>query len=293
MKRFFCVSLAPALQRTVVVDGFRAGGVNRARKVVVSPGGKALNAAWVLRQLGCEASVAGLSGGLSGEALELALRERGVEPAFTRMPGETRCCISLVDGAAGVVSEVVEEAPRVADEVICRFYADVMFALGGGDYAGCCFCGTLPGWVPSRLYVPWVEHAQRHGLISVVDTWGEPLCEILKRKARPALLKLNREEASATWGDAWMEAAAAAGCPVLVTLGGEGALLFEAGKSLVFPVEPLRALNAVGCGDAATAGILAGLGRGMGLADSVRLAMACGRANAATLIPGDLGSFKG
>lgn len=291
MKRFLCISLAPALQRTILLDGLRVGEVNRARRVLVSPGGKALNAAWVLRQLGCEVSVAGLNGGFSGAALEVELRNRGIVPEFTRMPGETRVCTSLVDGVC--TSEIVQEAPPVGDEVLGLFRADVMRALESGDFDGCCVCGALPGWVSPALYAAWVEAAARRGLFSVVDAWGEPLLRILAREARPSLLKLNGEEARGTWGDAWEAEASAVGCPVLITLGARGALLFEGARCVSFSVEAVEAVNAVGCGDAVTGGILAGFSRGLSLPDAVRLGMACGRANAQTLLPGDLGSFKG
>jgi 1-phosphofructokinase len=67
---------------------------------------------------------------------------------------------------------------------------------------------------------------------------------------------------------------------VLVSLGGEGALLLDENgayhRAAALPVVPV---NTVGAGDSTVAGFLAGVDRGYGYA--LKLAMACGGATAA------------
>jgi len=52
--------------------------------------------------------------------------------------------------------------------------------------------------------------------------------------------------------------------------------------------EPLTPVNTVGSGDAATAGLAAGLHRGLSLEGAVRLAMECAASNALLEKPGSI-----
>jgi 1-phosphofructokinase/tagatose 6-phosphate kinase len=54
------------------------------------------------------------------------------------------------------------------------------------------------------------------------------------------------------------------------------------------PVEQVRAVNTIGCGDAVTAGMAHELHRGTPLAQAIDKGLACGKANAMTLRPGTI-----
>ena len=65
-----------------------------------------------------------------------------------------------------------------------------------------------------------------------------------------------------------------------VTLGGEGAVLFDKDSFYKFDIPKISVKNTVGSGDSTVAGIAVGLCRGMPLCDAVRLGMASGMSNA-------------
>jgi len=79
---------------------------------------------------------------------------------------------------------------------------------------------------------------------------------------------------------------------VLVTRGSDGALAVRRGEALAGSVETGGARNTVGCGDAFLGGYLAALWRGMAFGDAVRLAVACGAAQAVAEAPGQLSASR-
>jgi fructose-1-phosphate kinase PfkB-like protein len=124
---------------------------------------------------------------------------------------------------------------------------------------------------------------------------GEPLR--LAMAARPWLVKVNGDEAATVAGsgaeapstpDGALEAAQGllllGADTAIVTLGKAGAVWRAAERSLVLGAMPADMLGrfAVGSGDAFTAGLLAGLARGLPEADALQLAGGAGAANART-----------
>jgi tagatose 6-phosphate kinase len=130
----------------------------------------------------------------------------------------------------------------------------------------------------------------------VIDAKGDPLRAALQAADRRRLVaKLNRDEFAATVNedlstDAALHAALRRHAPesgwLIVTLGKAGALALADGRLLRAIPPTVKAVSAVGSGDAFTAGLVAGLPRGPEYA--LRLASACGAANALTPHSGHL-----
>jgi len=75
---------------------------------------------------------------------------------------------------------------------------------------------------------------------------------------------------------------------VLITRGARTALFVDACRALeIFPPR-IEAVNAVGSGDAVTAGLAVSLQRGADIAEALAFGMACGAANALNLRSGVL-----
>ena len=72
------------------------------------------------------------------------------------------------------------------------------------------------------------------------------------------------------------------------TLGGEGAIIIEKGMRLHLPAHQVNVVDTTGCGDAFSAGFIAGLSKGFDWELSARLGNAC-----AALVATDLGSDAG
>ena len=79
------VTLNPALDKTVTVDNFEIGGLNRVKEMRIDPGGKGINVAKVLNKFGVNVQTTGLIAGKQGDLL--LQRLSGFHPAGRDIPG--------------------------------------------------------------------------------------------------------------------------------------------------------------------------------------------------------------
>ena len=285
-----CVGTTPTVQRTMVFDRLAIDDVNRAVEVYEYASGKAVNVARVLTVMGEDAVAVGFAGGRRGDALVGDLRSAGVALDFVHVAAQTRSCTTVIDRAAGTATELVEESqPATAaewDELTKRIDARIATA------DAVVFAGTLAPGAPSDLLTRWVGRSP----LTVIDAKGEPLRRALAASSRGRLIaKLNRDEFAATIGhpldaDADLHAAMRHEGPadgwLIVTLGKAGAVALVDGRLWRVTPPTVRAISAVGSGDSFTAGLVAGLGQGP--EHALRLASACGAANALTPHSGHL-----
>ena len=295
MKKVLCLGLTPVLQRTLIFDGLEVDEVNRARQVVESAAGKALNTARALASLGTRAETVGFNGGESGRKVSAFLKAYGVDSAFTPMKAPTRICTTLIDRASRTVTELVEEAPAPEPAAVKRFLRDNLRQTRGA--AMLVICGTLPPFAGDDFYVTFVREAARAGVPVVIDSHRTALIDVLFE--RPLLAKLNVRELEATLHETLdtdkkilrgMRDLAGMGAQnVFVTQGGKTAyLLTPEGAWHFTPPEIRSRVNPIGSGDCTTAGIAHALMRGERFVDAIRFGLACGSANVESLTPADL-----
>jgi len=283
-----CVSLASALQVTFVGTSVRLGGVNRAARRLVSQGGKANNCARVLRGLGIEAVLAGFSGGSTGAEADAFLRGCGVEVDVVPVAEPTRMCVTVVDAGAGCHTELVEEAAWPGDAPLAALLERVAARLVRAS--ALILAGALPPAAPPDAYARFLRLAAEAGVPAFVDTSGEALRRVCAE--RPLFVKLNRHEQRLTGPEnpgAFAATIQAAGVPwLLVTDGSRAATLYGADGAFTFTPPVITEVSALGSGDATTAGVVAAWLRGAPMERAVPFGLACGAANARTLIPGEL-----
>ena len=294
MKSVLCLGLTPALQRTLLFDRLEVDEVNRARQVVESAAGKALNTARALVTLGTPADTAGFNGGQTGRRVQALLKTDGVGSALTPMAAETRSCSTLIDRAAGTVTELVEEAPEPGAAAVERFIGRNLSRTRRASML--VISGTLPPFAGDDFYVRFVRAAHDAGVPVVIDSHRAALVRVLAE--RPFLAKLNVRELEATLGRrTGTERAVLRGMRellgmgaqnVFVTQGGRASYLLAADGAWRFAPPDLREkVNPIGSGDCTTAGVVHALLQGKRLADAVRYGLAGGSANAESLTPAD------
>jgi tagatose 6-phosphate kinase len=154
--------------------------------------------------------------------------------------------------------------------------------------------GALMPGVPKTTYRELARRARARGVPVVIDSQRTPLLKTLPH--RPLLAKLNVHELESTLGRRLPgEKQIIAGArrliergaqQVVVTHGAKGAWLVLPDRVWRFRPPRIRALNPIGSGDAVTAGIASGIAEGRDILAVMRLGMACGVANALTLMPG-------
>lgn len=295
MKRVLCLGLTPALQRTMLFDSLEVDEVNRARQVVESAAGKSLNTARALAVLGTQAQTAGFNGGETGRAINGFLKAYGVTSALTPMNADTRVCTTLIDRAAGTVTELVEEAPDPGRTAVARFVRKNVRLMR--EASTLVISGTLPPFVGDDFYVGFVRAAARAGVPVVIDSQKAALINVLFE--RPLVAKLTVRELEATLKEPMsterrllrgMRDLMGMGAQnVFVTQGGRAAYLLTPKQSWrLTPPEIACRTNPIGSGDCTTAGLVHALLLGKNVSEAACFGLACGSANVESLTPADL-----
>jgi fructose-1-phosphate kinase PfkB-like protein len=114
------VTLNAAIDRTVAVPNFRLGQRHRAVEARTMAGGKGVNIARALRLLGRPVIAAGMAGGGSGTRLLQQLRDESVLTAFTRIAGETRTNLAVIDPTTGEQTEINDRGPEVSARLVAE-----------------------------------------------------------------------------------------------------------------------------------------------------------------------------
>ena len=298
--RVLCLGTSPTLQRTMLFDRLAAGETNRAAQVHEYASGKAVNAARVLHATGHAAVYLGQVGGDRGRQFRDDLDAAGVPHDLLRVPQPTRLCVTVVDAARRQATELIEETTAVGESVAGELLDRLSAHLAAGDVRAVVMSGSLAPGVPADFYARAVRLARGAGAATVVDARGGPLRAALAEG--PTVAKPNRGELAETAGRpvesrrAMQEAMAAVrgrgAAWVVCTRGRDGATVCgEVGGAVRFwevTTPAVEARNAVGSGDSFAAGLAAGLAGGGAMPEVCRYASACGAANAASLLAGDV-----
>ncbi|HPD17066.1 MAG TPA: hexose kinase [Planctomycetota bacterium] len=278
-----------SVDRTLEVPGLTLGGHLQGRLVRLQPGGKGVNVARCLAALGVPSVVTGLVG-----AAELALFRESFAPmpvAVELVPvaAPTRTCTTLLDPERGTDTHIREQGACVTPDEIGALHAKLA-ALASPD-ALVVFCGSLPPGMSGAHLEALLAACRERGAPVAADLNGSALSRALA--AHPLLIKPNVEELGECLGRRLAEASDAELLEatrslldrvgtVLLTRGRRGALAVSAVRALACAVAIPHARNTVGCGDAFLAGYLAGMVRGAPMGEALRLAVACGAAQASS-----------
>ena len=258
----------PSLDRTLHVDRFVRGRVNRASATMVEPSGKGVNVALALHGVGVDVRAVLPIGGSAGHEIASLLDDLGLEHVDVPIAGAVRSNISLVE-ADGHSSKVNEPGPQLSDTEVDAMCA---MALAGSDVGEwVLWAGSLPGGFTPQRFADVVADTRAAGRLVAVDSSGRALTRALSQHGDrlPHMVKPNAEELAELAGrhlstlgdvaDAARVLIARGVRTVLISLGHHGALLVDA--DLATPLHGRaaahRVVNTVGAGDAFLAGWLA------------------------------------
>lgn len=279
------VTLNAAIDKTLAVPNFRLGRRHRAVEQTAMAGGKGVNVARALRALGQPVIATGIAGGPTGTRIVEHLTEEGVLNDFVRIREESRTSTAVVDPTSGEQTEINEHGPHVSEGELELFLDKLLYLAKGA--AVCVIAGSLPRGVDSSLYARIIEETKRLGVITVLDSEGEPLRVATRRS--PDVVSPNELEAEGLVGYEFSdENDRRAGVAEMVELGAREsimtlpdgclALLGESGERRTYraTLEPLEPVSSVGSGDAFLAGFVAARYSGRDNGESLRFAVACG-----------------
>jgi tagatose 6-phosphate kinase len=291
-----CIGTTPAAQRVMVFKRLSLDAVNRATTTLDGVAGKSINVAKVLKTLGETPVATGFVGGSRGGHIREALVARGIEAEFVIVASPTRQCITVIDQAAGTITELVEEAKAVEPDDFRHLIAFIEQRVNG--CRAVVMSGTIAAGGQDSFYQHCTELARRSGAFSIVDAQGAPLT--LALQANPDLVKPNRQELGRTVGRELCTEEDAIGAirelqfrgakRVVVTAGKQPTLAADGERFWRIRPPAITAVNPIGSGDAFTAALTWRLLRGDDLGEACRWGAAAGAANALSLMPGELES---
>jgi len=279
------VTLNAAIDKSLSVPSFRLGRRHRTVDQTTMAGGKGVNIARALKMLGQPVIATGFAGGPTGTRIVEQLTHESILNDFVRIREESRTNMAVYDPTNGETTEVNERGPAVTEAEVELFRGKLLYLARGADIV--VFAGSLPWGVDPEIYAGLIRELRKLGVLTVIDTDGEPLRHAAR--AEPDVISPNVLEAEELVGHEFnddedrviavsemvglgpQEAIMTLpdGCVACVSAGGER-------KLLRVWIDPRETVAAVGSGDAFLAGFVASRYEGKPIEECLRFGVACG-----------------
>jgi 1-phosphofructokinase family hexose kinase len=286
----FTVTLNPTIDQTLVLERFVAGDTLRVKSSRFDPGGKGVNVSWVVNELGGESVAMGFAPGGLGRYIEQTLKARGIECDFVHTKGEVRTNITILDESRHIHTILSDPGPETDVRFVGQLLTKLRKRLSANDWL--IVAGSIPPPLSADIYAEIISMARENWVHTVLDADGPAL--VAGVAARPEIVKGNRRELERLLGrhlsdeESTLEAANILRemtiRTAVVTRGREGAVAVSDEGSWRSVAPRVRAVSAVGSGDAFLAGIVLSLSGGGTMEEALRLGVAAG--TACVLTPG-------
>lgn len=279
----YTVTLNPAIDYFMNYEELALGEVNRTGKTQISAGGKGIMESRMLSLVGAKSKALGFLGGFSGQYIKDFLNENQIDSDFTEIEDLTRINVKLKSQESETSLDAA--GPKLQESEINHFL-EKFDHLKEDDIV--VFAGTIPKSLGEDFYERLIAKVQKQKATFVMDVDGQKLLDSLP--AHPLLIKPNREELEAIfetsfknneqiipYGQKLLEMGAQ---NVIVSMAGDGALLFTNEK--VYFAQGIKGelKNSIGAGDSTVAGFLAEYSQSKDPLLAFRQAIACGTSKA-------------
>jgi 1-phosphofructokinase len=282
------MTLNPAVDKTIEIDDFKLGIVNRVKSIRQDAGGKGINVSKVIKSLGYKSKAVGILSGSTGNFIKGYLDTEDIENDFLMTEGETRTNIKIVDKINHTNTDVNENGPFISEKDLEKVKDKLLDDLN--DKSVVVFSGSVPKNVDKNIYRILIEKAKEKGAKTILDADGELLENGIK--AGPYMIKPNIHELEALFSkkiENYEDIVFFSGKLlkngieiIAVSLGENGALFIK--KDVVVLVHGIKAdvVSTVGAGDSMVAALAVSLDNNFDFEKSIKLAVACGTANVTT-----------
>src|ERR1700682_1768331 len=153
------VTLNAAIDKSLSVPNFRLGRRHRTVEQRTMAGGKGVNIARTLKELGQPVIATGFAGGATGTHIVEQLTEESILNDFVRIREESRTNTSVVDPTTGEQTEINERGPSVSEREIELFRDKLLYLARGAAIA--VFAGSLPRGGDPAVFAAAVHHLAR------------------------------------------------------------------------------------------------------------------------------------
>ncbi len=264
------MTLNPCIDRTLTIEGFVYGGLNRVISTRTDVCGKGVNVSRALKNLGIESICLGINYSENGRMLTNALDDAGIAHDFVFAPGEIRTNIKVFEQSTRTMTEINSKGDPVT--------ADIQHALMQKlqDYAHASvfiLSGSIPPGLPVDIYAQMIRLIRDTNpeATIILDADGEALR--LGVAEKPDIIKPNSLELSHLCGETEAEQkpdilsiidqckhVINSGVKIIcVSMGAEGALITDGHRHFFSPVLDIEVKGIQGAGDSMVAGIAAGI----------------------------------
>lgn len=279
----YTVTLNPSIDYVIYPEqDIAPGKVNRFETSHLFPGGKGINVSRILHELSIPSTATGFAGGFTGQFITDALAEEGIITDFVNVSDRTRINVKVkgqveteLNGAGSFISK--EDAEQFLNRFDDLHSTDIVI-----------LSGSKARNLPTDYYQQLISRLTNHGISFVIDTTGAELLDALS--SRPLVVKPNKEELEelyqvnldnrddlVTYGKKLLSGGAQ---HVLISMAGDGALLFTNEGVYKGSVPKGEVRNSVGAGDSMVAGFVGQYSLTANPLEAFKMGLACGSATA-------------
>lgn len=279
------VTLNPAVDKTVEINDFKVGEVNRISSIRLDAGGKGINVSKTIKALKGNSIATGFLAGQNGKYIMEFLDQMQVCHDFHLVKGEIRTNLKVVDSWNRTNTDInepglIEVTEADLDQLEKKIFSD----LHQDDFL--VLSGSVPPYVPVDVYRKWIDRANQTGIRVLLDADREYLQEGIK--ARPYLVKPNIEELESLLNRKLhhIDEIVSAGRSLIdmgikmaaISLGSDGAVFLHGEHAIYAEGIKVEVKSTVGAGDAMVAALVLSLDRGDPFEKAVALSISAGTA---------------
>ncbi|MCB2295545.1 1-phosphofructokinase [Clostridium algoriphilum] len=282
------VTLNPALDKTIEIDEFKIGNVNRVKSTRVDVGGKGINVSKVIKELQNKSLALGFLGGSSGNRIKTYLDDSNIDNEFLFIKGETRTNIKIIDNVNNTHTDINENGPSVTLEDISNMKEKILKYCRADSLV--VLSGSVPSGTSSNIYGDIIQEIKNKGGKVILDADGEMLMQGIK--AGPYIVKPNIEELEKAFNVVIDNEAKVIETAkkilefgveyVVISQGSEGSIVISNDKIAKVKGLKVEVKSTVGAGDSMVAALAVATESNYSFEETMKLACATSAANVMT-----------
>jgi 6-phosphofructokinase 2 len=283
MSKIVTLTINPAVDKNTKFEGLLPEHKIRCEQPVYDAGGGGINVSKAIHRLGGHSVALFPKGGPIGDLLENLVRKEGLEFDTIESKAWTRENFIAVDISANAQYRFGMPSPELTLGEFERLLEKVKIQKPDILVVS----GSVPENLESVIFRRIVEVFGENKPKLIVDTSGNALKEALESGVY--LIKPNHKELAKLLGvdkiessqveDAARQLMKKYECQVVVvSMGPDGAMLFEKEKSYFVPAPKVEKKSTVGAGDSMVGGMVWAISNGLAFEDVLRWGVACGSA---------------
>lgn len=277
------ITMSPCIDKSTVVDKFIPEKKLKCSYPVLEAGGGGINVSRALRNFNTDSLCLYISGGYTGKILNNLVYHEKLNAIPIPSKLYTRENFIVFEKQTHLQFRFGMPVNQVSDVE----WKQLMAQLKKVKPEYVIISGSISSDIDPKFFIELQQYVKTTKAKFIIDTAGEPLKQLLKNGA--FLIKPNQNEFSGLFGTRTLpskEIVAKARTIVnkgkikniLVSLGGEGAVLIDKESAWHFLPPKLKVKSTVGAGDSMVAGIVYKLNKGNSIEEAVKFGIACGSA---------------